>query len=250
MLEKDELAYSGPSRNVLVPNGGYVAKRPWEGKDVLTRRFWRHYHNLYGYMGDRAGYSKLLTSPVDFFQHTPYWVISSSWIVSQGSLSKDRGHLHLGLLDHINLFQTLSILAIAAHSRLDKLAENTNDDALGYLLAALYRSLEFAVDVAIRFPAGVAATLTNHAFDAVKWIASIAIALVTATVFQLGAELGYAALAGYNAAYKAMPDVKMPSFSFSSFFGKSADEASPLVDPNQKPEEREEDFGNVLYAGQ
>lgn len=242
---REEAKVSEPSRNMLLPLGGvrrYPA--PEAGKDGLANRFFRHYHTLYGAPGhSREKLHTFLREPVGFFKTNPYWN-GSSKVEQEGLITNEwhnnEVHVYLGLLDWINFTQPLSMLAIAAHRGLLARAHNASEGILGTIAKYLYKTLAFIVDVVLRFPLGVAATLTSHAFDAVKWVASMAIAAVTATISQIFAEFGYAALAGY----KGMPDIKAKV----TFWG-SSEEANPETSPLlNSPRQANADLNNAIFV--
>lgn len=201
------------SLDVLLPIGG-TENFPVESKskiDTYQNRWNRHFHTLYGYSPIQNDIP-FFQLPIEKLKNNPYWYASTM------ILSGDLDNTYFGLFDIANPFEWLSILAIAAQLKMasaaDEMFQNANAMEIGGFDgefgdvdeqqtngssatlqkagAYLLQAAAFLFDALIRFPLGVAATLTCHAFDVVKALAAFLVASVTATVSQIGAEIGFA----------------------------------------------------------
>lgn len=210
----------------LLPLGGVknFKSEGYEGKEIDTfqNRWNRHFHTLYGYSAIQNELP-FFQYPVDKVRENPYWAASKG--------IHDEGGNYLGVLDIANPFEWLSMLAIAAKLAMSLASEgmlneaeslyravdskagqqvssqSQDDDLLGeerqqesesnsatvqMVGGRLLQAVAFLFDMLIRFPLGVAATLTCHAFDFIKAVAAFVVATVSATVSQVAAEIGFA----------------------------------------------------------
>lgn len=230
--------------NVLAPNAGlfFFPSNDYQ-KDAFTLRWFRHFHALYGINLAQNPHCKLEeNSLISQLIHTPYWDISSdATFRAKGNLSTKNPDAIFGLLDHLNALQTLSILLISAVTTLNRaadlrlstakasdlhaLAEHQQDGTQqdqakpryrrryqppqpNRLTGTLIKIAAMALDGLLRWPIGVAATLTTHLFDIIKRLTAIVLATLTASVSQVGAEMGYIVLSALGRVPKKVATVR------------------------------------------
>lgn len=210
--------------NVLAPIAGihFFPSQTKSEMDTFSNRWNRHFHTLYGMnISQSRDDSFNLQNLVIMLSHTPYWDITSNEdFRKNGRLTQRNPQAILGLLDHLNLFQTLSICFMASVIKMHRAANRklaTRDwnslykktsSSLDHSTASSSQEKSavlwqrrlsgyglkmsaYAMTLLLHWPTTLIATLTTHLFDLAKRFVAIVIATVTASATQLSAEIGY-----------------------------------------------------------